>query len=80
MQAILDNYLVIIIIGLFLVFALIGYLIDMIKNKDISDNNIEVPKNIEPIEVTKIENNTNNADNDKDDLLKNYDDDTRKKL
>lgn len=80
MQAILDNYLVIIIIGLFLVFALIGYLIDMIKNKDISDNNIEVPKNIEPIEVTKIENNINNADNDKDDLLKNYDDDTRKKL
>ena len=32
MQAILDNYLVIIIIGLFLVFALIGYLIDMLNN------------------------------------------------
>lgn len=80
MQAILDNYLVIIIIGLFLVFALIGYLIDMLKNKDISDNNIEVPKNIEPIEVTKIENNTNNTNNDKDDLLKNYDNDTIKKL
>lgn len=79
MQAILDNYLVIIIVGLFLVFALIGYLIDMLKNKDISDNNIEVPKNIEPIEVTKIENNTNNT-NDKDDLLKNYDNDTIKKL
>lgn len=79
MQAILDNYLVIIIVGLFLVFALIGYLIDMLKNKDISDNNIEVPKNIEPIEVTKIENNTNNT-NDKDDLLKNYDNDTITKL
>ena len=77
MQAILDNYLIIIIVGLFLVFALIGYLIDMLKNKDISDSNIEVPKNIEPIEVTKIENNTNN---DKDDLLKNYDNDTIKKL
>ena len=51
----------------------------MLKNKDISDNNIEVPKNIEPIEVTKIENNTNNT-NDKDDLLKNYDNDTIKKL
>lgn len=80
MQAILDNYLVIIIVGLFLVFALIGYLIDMLKNKDISDNNIEVPKNIEPIEVTKIENNTNNTNNYKDDLLKNYDNDTIKKL
>ena len=80
MQAILDNYLVIIIVGLFLVFALIGYLIDMLKNKDISDNNIEVPKNIEPIEVTKIENNTNNTNHDKDDLLKNYDNDTIKKL
>ena len=80
MQAILDNYLVIIIIGLFLVFALIGYLIDMLKNKDISDSNIEVPKNIEPIEVTKIENNANNTNNEKDDLLKNYDNDTIKKL
>lgn len=80
MQAILDNYLIIIIVGLFLVFALIGYLIDMLKNKDISDSNIEVPKNIEPIEVTKIENNANNTNNDKDDLLKNYDNDTIKKL
>lgn len=85
MDFILENYIIIIFVGLFFVFALIGYLIDMLRKtkeeikKDISEIK---PVEIKDIELTKegikeiID--TNNSDykdknNDADDLLKNYD-------
>ena len=57
MQIIMDNYLIIIIVGLFFVFALIGYLVDIIKNQK-QDRNISEIKPIEvpPVELTKIKN------------------------
>lgn len=41
MQSFIDNYLYILGIGLFLVFALIGYLVETIKNNSDSKENIE---------------------------------------
>ena len=49
MNFILENYLIIVLVGLFFVFALIGYLIDMLrKSNDIKKD--EVP-NINPVEI-----------------------------
>lgn len=86
MQFVIENYLIIILIGLFIVFALIGFLVDMIKN----NNNIEkkeLPRDITPIEVTKInekELETEEKKNEKidnaDELLNNYENDVSKKL
>ena len=53
MDFILENYLLIILVGLFFVFALIGYLIDMLrKSHEIEKENI--PNDIKPIEITNI--------------------------
>lgn len=86
MQFVIENYLIIILIGLFIVFALIGFLVDMIKN----NNNIEkkeLPKDITPIEVTKInekaletEEKKNEKIDNADELLSNYENDISKKL
>ncbi len=86
MQFVIENYLIIILIGLFIVFALIGFLVDMIKN----NNNIEkkeLPKDITPIEVTKInekaletEEKKNEKIDNADELLSNYENDVSKKL
>ena len=86
MQFVIENYLIIILIGLFIVFALIGFLVDMIKN----NNNIEkkeLPKDITPIEVTKInekalepEEKKNSKIDNADELLSNYESDVSKKL
>ena len=56
MQFILENYLLIILVGLFFVFALIGYLIDLLRkgnndNSNTIDNNI--PKDIKQMELEK---------------------------
>lgn len=85
MDFILENYIIIIFVGLFFVFALIGYLIDMLRKpkeeikKDISEikpveiKDIELPK--EGIKEIIDSNNSNSKEknNDADDLLKNYD-------
>mgnify|MGYP004468563107 FL=1 len=80
MQIIMDNYLIIIIVGLFFVFALIGYLVDLIKNQK-QDRNISEIKPIEvpPVELTKIKNESVNNEisnkeinDNKDDLLEDY--------
>ena len=79
MEFIKDNYLLIIIVGLFLIFALIGYLIDMLRynnKEEIKDN---IPSEVKPIELKKdLDENINineekKETNTEDDLLKNYD-------
>ena len=68
MEFILENYIIIIIVGLFFVFALIGYLIDVIRKPSVEDKEIipnEIKKvdsqmNITNINTTEI--NPNNAD------------------
>lgn len=86
MQFVLENYLIIILIGLFIVFALIGFLVDMIKNNNNTQRK-ELPRDITPIEVTKINENeieTEEKKNEKidnaDELLNNYENDVSKKL
>lgn len=73
MKFILENYMLIIIVGLFFVFALIGYLVDLLRNN--KNNNVdEIVPDIKPIDIKKIEdkeNKVNDQDN-KDDLLTNY--------
>ena len=83
MEFIIENYLVIILLGLFFVFALIGYLIDMFRKNN--DDSKEEISNIKPVEVTElnlpkneslkelVETNSKKDDNDADELLKNYD-------
>lgn len=82
MEFIIDNYLVIILVGLFFVFALIGYLIDILrKNKETEKE--DIPETIKPVEIKDIElpkeslkdmveTNVETNSNDADDLLKNY--------
>ena len=73
MKFILENYMLIIIVGLFFVFALIGYLVDLLRNN--KNNNVdEIVPDIKPIDIKIIdekENKVNDQDN-KDDLLTNY--------
>ena len=85
MDFIIENYMIIILIGLFFVFALIGYLIDMLRNQkeEKKEDTIDIkPVEIKDIELPKegikeiIESNNleyNDKNNDADDLLKNYD-------
>lgn len=73
MKFILENYMLIIIVGLFFVFALIGYLVDLLRNN--KNNNVdEIVPDIKPIDIKKIDDKENkvNDQNDKDDLLTNY--------
>ncbi len=71
MQFFLENYLLIILIGLFFVFALIGYLIDLLRVRP-EKKDVEVRKSsdIKPIEMANI--NTNEVKNNSDELLNNY--------
>ena len=77
MQFILENYLLIILVGLFFVFALIGYLIDLLRkgnndNSNTIDNNI--PKDIKQMELEKQSLNiVEEPISATDDLLINYD-------
>ena len=89
MDFIVENYLIIILVGLFFVFALIGYLVDMLRNSKEQEKE-EIPVNIKPVELKdltvnnsneeiietpkEIEDNTKeNNEENEDDLLKNYD-------
>lgn len=80
MELIKNNYIFIIIIGVFLIFALIGYIIDMLRNVNHEESKIEIPEEIKSIELNKVINNNinNNTENNPDDLLKNYEEDNKK--
>lgn len=82
MNIILENYLIIVLVGLFFVFALIGYLIDMLRNTN-SQKKEDIP-NIKPVELANINNDSNNIEiptivsskeenTNPDELLENYD-------
>ena len=79
MEFIKDNYLLIIIVGLFLIFALIGYLIDMLRYNNKEELKDNIPNEVKPIELKKdLDENINineekKETNTEDDLLKNYD-------
>lgn len=78
MQYILENYMIIIFVGLFFVFALIGYLVDMLKNSKEEDK-VDMPEVIKPIEIKDIKDDKNTKNSKeivdtKDDLLENYND------
>ena len=82
MNIITDNYIIIIIVGSFLVFALIGYIIDILRNNNkVNEKNDFVPE-VSPAEIKKIEDekpsDTNeevmdNSKSNPDELLENYD-------
>ncbi len=83
MENILQNYMIIIIVGAFLIFSLIGYLVDLVRNNRKELDEVDMP-NIKPIEVKKIKevhqdkettSVNNNEMNTKDDLLENYNED-----
>lgn len=79
MNVILENYLIIVLVGLFFVFALIGYLIDMLRKSN--EVKKEDTPNIKPVEITNINNNTEipiindtkDVNTNADELLENYD-------
>ena len=84
MNFILENYLIIVLVGLFFVFALIGYLIDMLRKSN--DVKKEETPNIKPVEITTINDNnieipiavdTKEENNNADELLENYDKETK---
>lgn len=83
MENILQNYMIIIIVGAFLIFSLIGYLVDLVRNNRKELDEVDMP-NIKPIEVKKIKevqqdkettSVNNNEMSTKDDLLENYNED-----
>lgn len=83
MNVILENYLIIVLVGLFFVFALIGYLIDMLRKSN--DVKKEDTPNIKPVEITTINSNNieiptatdSKEENNADELLENYDKKTK---
>lgn len=84
MNFILENYLIIVLVGLFFVFALIGYLIDMLRKSN--DVKKEETTNIKPVEITTINDNnieipiavdTKEENTNADELLENYDKETK---
>lgn len=89
MNVILENYLIIVLVGLFFVFALIGYLIDMLRNTNMQKK--EEKPNIKPVEIATIDNNALQQEKEKiqtipkikqeqnnaDELLENYDKDSK---
>ncbi len=87
MNVILENYLIIVLVGLFFVFALIGYLIDMLRNSN-TQKKEDIP-NIKPVEIAKIDSkeeinieiptiqSENKEQNTGDELLENYDKETQ---
>ena len=51
MNFLLENYLVFVLIGLFLIFALIGYLIDLIRKNNTTNKNDNVNNSINNVSV-----------------------------
>ena len=78
MKLITDNYIIIIVVGLFLIFALIGYLIDILRNNKDNETKTSIPDEISAIEVTEINETKEDEkkvelENNPDELLENYD-------
>lgn len=66
MDFIIENYLIFVIIGAFIIFALIGYIIDTIRKNNNENNSINIPTEVNiigqentPIEQNNVNNNTN---------------------
>ena len=86
MDFIKNNYSIFIFVGLFIVFALIGYIIDILRdnNRNTDDSKLRtiIPDEVKSIELdkviekeeTKSDEETKEELNDEDDLLKNYED------
>ena len=76
MEFITENYVIIIIVGSFLVFALIGYLIDMFRNVEKKEEDKVL--SVKPIDIVNIEEKLDSNDEEKeesdnpDELLENY--------
>lgn len=88
MQFLVDNYIVVIGIGLFILFALVGYLVDSFKNikdkEDTKTDEIELSSNTDPninknkesvVKEELLEDSS--AKELDDDLLYNYDHETK---
>ena len=82
MEFVKSNYVLIIIIGSFLIFAMLGYLIDMLRNVDTKKNAPTLPEEVSVNDTINTNNNINdNSSNEKsnengnnpDELLENYD-------
>ena len=71
MEFIRDNYILIIIICGFLIFAIVGYLIDMLRNNNPKETTTVTPEEIKSVEPNKAIDNTNKEtiSNDPDELL-----------
>ena len=68
------NYLIIVLIGLFLVFALIGYLIDSARKVNNKKEDEDIPIKVREIEINNLEKEEEEPKSDSlDELLKNYD-------
>ena len=87
MQFIEDYFIVIVCIGIFILFALVGYLVESSKNikskEDIKLDEVEISNNTDPninkekeiiIKEVQEDNNIKEID---DDLLYNYDNETK---
>ena len=73
MEWIEKNYLIIILIGLFLVFALIGYLIDNARKiNDKKEEEAPIPTKVNEIEIKKIKTEPEVKTDNSDELLNNY--------
>lgn len=53
---IIENYYVILIICILLIFGVIGYIVDTLKNKKLEDNNVETYIPQEEVFIQNIEN------------------------
>lgn len=78
---IVQNYYVILVVCILLIFAIIGYIIDTLKSRKYEENNVPtdtyIPEEeifIQKFETENIEEN-NNQENDVDDLLTEYNND-----
>ena len=64
-----DNYVLIIIIGGFLIFAIIGYIIDMLRNTTPTETKSDTQEKVKTVEPNKVVNNNEVVNNDPDELL-----------
>ena len=77
LEFIVKNYYIILVVCILLIFAIIGYIIDYLKNKNTSNEQVDtyMPEEdifIQKIEQTPEEEEKTNEENEIDDLLENY--------
>ena len=74
LEFIIENYYVILVICILLIFAIIGYIIDTLKNKkEINQSETYIPEEEIFLENTeKVEKNTKNEENSVDSLIEEY--------